>query len=148
MEHRPFIFMTFDKKGIGLSSGQWYKDNFSARAQDAYAVGKFAYTIPEANTDSIFVVGHSQGGWIVQEVLATYPSIFAGGISMAGPASTVKEQIINDYTSQFICSGISHEKAEIKARKKVNKILFAAQLYPYNIRLKQLKRIKKIRPAQ
>jgi predicted peptidase len=39
----------------------------------------------------LYIVGHSQGGWIVQVALANYPTVFAGGISMAGPTFSVRK---------------------------------------------------------
>jgi len=75
----------FDKRGIGQSEGKWFNTSFEERAADVKAAADYLKTLSNIDTNKIAVVGHSQGG-----CLAKYPKTFAGGISMAGPTFSAK----------------------------------------------------------
>lgn len=142
-----FAIVYFDKRGIGNSEGKWFETTFEQRALDAknvaLAIGKFDF----ADKDQVFVVGHSQGGWIVQVAVANYPEIFAGGISMAGPAFGVRKQLVNDYQSKFMCDkGLTEKKAFKKAVIKANRNIFFSSVFGRKGNLKQLQLIKNFEP--
>jgi uncharacterized protein len=138
------VFMDFDKRGVGKSEGVWYKANFEDRAADAKAAADYLRTRPYVDASKILVVGHSQGGWIVQLCLSLYPETFAGGISMAGPTFSVKQQLINDYHSKLICEkNLDETAAYKKASRKVRMNLAFISIFPLNENWKQLNRIKK-----
>ncbi|CAN5275894.1 hypothetical protein BH23BAC1_BH23BAC1_43490 [soil metagenome] len=147
LENENVALLYFDKRGVGQSEGKWYNIDFEQRALDAKNAAEYLRTIPEIDPDKIYVVGHSQGGWIVQICLAEYPDLFAGGVSMAGPTFSVKRQLINDYQSSFICNkGMSPVKAYKKAKNRVNRDLTIVSLFPFQENWKQLKVIKKFDP--
>lgn len=138
------VFMDFDKRGVGKSEGVWYKANFEDRAADAKAAADYLHTLPYVDASKILVVGHSQGGWIVQLCLSLYPETFAGGISMAGPTFSVKQQLINDYHSKLMCvKKLDETAAYKKASRKVGMNLAFISIFPLNENWKQLNRIKK-----
>lgn len=142
-----FAVVYFDKRGVGASEGKWYETTFEQRALDAKNVTLAVKELDFTNKEKVFVVGHSQGGWIVQQALANYPDVFAGGISMAGPVFSVKKQLVNDYQSKYICNkGFSENKAYRKAVTKTNRILFFSSVFGNKGNLKQLKRIKQFEP--
>lgn len=139
--------LVFDKRGVGESEGRWQETSFEERAADAKAAADYAKTLPYIDSSRIFITGHSQGGWIAEIALALYPETFAGGISLAGPAYSVREQLINDYWSQFQCrNGMSSEKAATKAKSTTSRIFTVAALFPFNANLRQLKRIRRFDP--
>ncbi len=143
LENENIALMYFDKRGVGQSEGKWYKTDFDQRALDAKNAAEYLKTLPFVDTQQIYLIGHSQGGWIVQLCLAQYPNTFAGGISMAGATFGVKKQLLNDYRSTFICSHQSDTaKAFSKAKKKVNAVLTFTELFPFKQNWKQLNRIK------
>ena len=138
----------FDKRGIGQSEGKWFNTSFEERAADTKAAADYLKTLSNIDTNKIAVVGHSQGGWIVQICLAKYPETFVGGISMAGPTFSVKKQLINDYQTKFICAEhLNSIKANRKAEKSVNRDLIFTSLFPFKETWKQLKVIKKFEPG-
>ncbi len=138
----------FDKRGIGQSEGKWFNTSFEERAADVKAAADYLKTLSNIDTNKIAVVGHSQGGWIVQICLAKYPETFVGGISMAGPTFSVKTQLINDYQTKFICAeNLDSIKANRKAGKSVRRDLFFTSLFPFKENWKQLKVIKKFEPG-
>lgn len=138
-----YALVYFDKRGVGKSEGLWYNTTFEQRALDAKNVALAIQKFEFVDHENIYVIGHSQGGWIVQVALAEYPEIFAGGISMAGPSFGVKKQLINDYQSKFICEkGLDENTALRKASRRVNRELFLISLFGIKGNLKQLKVIK------
>lgn len=143
-----FAVVYFDKRGVGASEGKWYETTFEQRALDAKNVALAVKELKFTNKEKLFVVGHSQGGWIVQVALAKYPDVFAAGISMAGPVFSVKKQLVNDYQSKYICNkGFGESKAYRKAVTKTNRILFFSSVVGNKGNLKQLKRIKQFEPG-
>jgi uncharacterized protein len=141
-------FLYFDKRGVGKSKGKWYNTDFEQRAEDVKAGADFLKSLPFIDSNKIVVVGHSQGGWIVQICLAKYPKTFSGGISMAGPTFGVKEQVINDYTSVLMCQqGLTESEARAKVLKKVNFDFWFTSLFPFRQEWKQLAIVKKFEPS-
>lgn len=141
-----FAVIYFDKRGVGESEGIWYETTFEQRALDVKNVALEIQKLDFIDHENIFVIGHSQGGWISQIVLALYPDVFAGGISMAGPTFGVRKQLVNDYMSENICNGMEAERALRRAIRKVNRDIFFISLIARRGNLKQLKIIKDFEP--
>lgn len=143
------VLMYFDKRGVGKSQGKWYDTDFEERALDARNAARFLATLPFVDKQQIYLVGHSQGGWIVQICLALYPDVFAGGISMAGATFGVEKHLINDYMTEYRCSkGLPEENAYHKAIKKARFDLNFVSVFPVKDNWKQLKIIKDFDPEQ
>lgn len=144
---KGFAVAYFDKRGLGESEGVWYSTTFEQRALDARNVALHLHDYDFINPEQIYVVGHSQGGWIVQIALAEYPDLFAGGISMAGPTFSVRQQMINDTASKLSCEeGLSEAEAFDKASSKVKRDLFFISLIGWRGNLRQLNLIKGFEP--
>lgn len=142
-----FTMVYFDKRGLGDSEGVWYSTNFEQRALDARNVALHLREYDFIDHEQVFVVGHSQGGWIVQLALAEYPEVFAGGISMAGPTFGVRRQMVNDAASILQCKqGLSQQEAEHKASRQVRRNLFFISLVGWKGNLRQLNLIKDFEP--
>lgn len=147
LETEQVAFLFFDKRGVGESEGKWQNTDFLQRALDGKNAALHIKDHPDIDSERIFVVGHSQGGWIVQLCLSEFPDVFAGGISMAGPTFDVKKQLINDYQSAFICNkGMGPEEALKKAKTRVNRDLTVVSILPLQQEWRQLKVIKKFDP--
>jgi len=141
-------FMFFDKRGVRESEGNWYKTDFLQRAKDVKHAAEYLKSVPQIDEERIYVIGHSQGGWIVQICLSEYPDLFAGGVSMAGPTFNVRKQLINDYQSGFICNEkLDAESALKKAKRRVGRDLTIVTILPLKQDWKQLKLIRKFDPA-
>ncbi|MDI3320607.1 alpha/beta hydrolase family protein [Pinibacter soli] len=142
------VFLYFDKRGVGESEGNWYSASFEDRADDVKAAADYLRSLSFIDTNEIIVVGHSQGGWIAQICLSKYPQSFAGAISMAGPTFGVREQVINDYTSNFKCrENLSEPDAYTKAAKQVRVGFWITSLFPFQQDWKQLSIIKDFEPS-
>jgi len=106
-----------NKRGLGGSTGNWRKNDFFGRADDAYAAIEYLKTLPEIDTNRIGVSGHSQGGWIAQITAAKHDDV-AFIICLAGPTVGVKEQIYSNDRFQFECEGYEGDKLEKKIEKR------------------------------
>lgn len=141
-----FAVVYFDKRGVGNSEGIWYETTFEQRALDVKNVAMEIQKLDFIDRDKIFIIGHSQGGWITQIVLSLYPEIFAGGVSMAGPTFGVRKQLVNDYMSGNLCKGDEEDQALRKAKRRVNRDLFLISLLGRRGNLRQLKIIQDFEP--
>ncbi len=142
-----YAIVYFDKRGVGESEGKWHETTFEQRALDAKNVAEAIQKLDFINKDKIFVAGHSQGGWIAQIAVAKYPSLFAGGISMAGATFGVRKQLINDYYSEFICEkGMEEPESLKRATKKAKRALLFVSMIGIKANWKQLKLIKDFEP--
>ena len=106
-----------NKRGLGGSTGNWRKNDFSGRVDDAYAAIEYLKTLPEIDANRIGVSGHSQGGWIAQIAAAKHDDV-AFIICLAGPTVGVKEQIYSNDRFQFECEGYEGDKLEKKIEKR------------------------------
>ena len=137
----------FDKRGVGASEGAWHTADFYDRAQDAAAAIRFLKSLPQIDTTNIGVAGHSQGGWIAQLVAAQHPQDVAYIVSLAGPAFGVRQQMVNDLQTGFLCRGVPPDKAYRKATKKAKRTFAFTALLPLTPQWKQLKTIRRFEPA-
>lgn len=141
-----FVVVYFDKRGVGNSEGIWYETTFEQRALDVRNVALELQKLDFIDSDNLYIIGHSQGGWIAQIALSLYPDVFAGGVSMAGPTFGVRKQLINDYMSGYLCKGLSESRALKKAKRTVRRDLFLVSIFGRKGNLKQLNVIKDFEP--
>lgn len=102
---RDMAVLLINKRGMGLSEGNWVKNTFEERAVDVYAAITSIQGHPSIDKENIGVVGHSQGGWIAVRAAAEYPDI-TFFISLAGPTMTVDEQGVDTNTHDGLCEGL------------------------------------------
>jgi uncharacterized protein len=104
--------LIYDKRGVGKSTGDWKRSDFSDLAGDAIAGIQFLQQRTEINPKQIGLYGHSQGGMIAP-LIASRSKDVAFIISGAGSAVPVYESEINSVTNQVRAKGISgNELAE------------------------------------
>ncbi len=104
---RGYAVLLYDKPGVNESTGDWRQQSFDDRAEEVIAAVRMLTDRQYIDATRIGVVGHSQGGWIAQIVAARHPEEVAFLISLAGPAVSVKTQIIDDVQSRWACEEIS-----------------------------------------
>jgi dienelactone hydrolase len=108
-----------NKRGLGESTGNWKKNSFYGRADDAYAAVNYLKTLDFIDPQRIGVSGHSQGGWIAQIVAAQHEDI-AFVIALAGPTIGVKAQTGSNDSLRYMCEGYTGDNL-IKRMKKDRK---------------------------
>jgi len=104
--------LIYDKRGVGKSTGDWKRSNFTDLAEDAITGIHFLQQRKEINPRKIGIYGHSQGGSIAPLVAAGSRDV-AFVISGAGGGVPMYEAEINSLTNQVRAKGISgNELAE------------------------------------
>jgi pimeloyl-ACP methyl ester carboxylesterase len=98
--------LIYDKRGVGKSTGDWKRSDFSDLAGDAIAGIHFLQQRNEINPKQIGLYGHSQGGMLAP-LAASRSKDVAFVISGAGSAVPVYESEINSITNQVRAQGIS-----------------------------------------
>ncbi|MEA5445702.1 alpha/beta fold hydrolase [Gammaproteobacteria bacterium AB-CW1] len=102
-DEQGYAVYVFDKPGVGRSEGDWRKEDFVDRADNAIAAVRALSGRTELDPARIGLLGHSQGGWIAVSAAADHPDEVAFVISLAGPAIGVRQQIIEDTENRWRC---------------------------------------------
>ncbi len=79
---------SFDKRGVGGSSGRWQEAAIAEQASDAICCLEL---LQGEIGGRVGLFGHSQGGWVVMEAAARLPAA-AFVISSSGPGVTPEQQ--------------------------------------------------------
>lgn len=82
--------LRFDKRGVGLSEGDYRSTGFHDNVADARVALEVLRARPEVDPDRLFVIGHSEGALLATE-LAGGPTPIAGAVLLAGAARPGKE---------------------------------------------------------
>lgn len=91
--HAGFASARFDKRGVGRSDPAALPRGFGGLVADASAWVEYLQQRPEVASHCIFVLGHSEGGYVAAEVAAAKPDL-AGLILLASPASELTELLL------------------------------------------------------
>lgn len=83
--------LSWDKPGIGASTGDWHEQTFFDRAGEAQAGLAWLRGRPDIDGDRVGIWGHSQGGWIAQ-IVAARDTNLAFAIVNSGPGVDVIAQ--------------------------------------------------------
>ncbi|WP_406315059.1 alpha/beta hydrolase [Streptosporangium sp. NBC_01639] len=62
--------LSYDKRGVGASSGEWRDATLDDLATDAVAALNFLRAQPGVRADAVGLFGHSEGGWVVLRATA------------------------------------------------------------------------------
>ena len=88
---RGFAVLSYDKRGVGKSTGNWGEASFEDLADDAVAGARFLQARTDIAANQIGFWGLSQGGWIAPLAASRFPeAAFAIALSGGGlsPAET------------------------------------------------------------
>jgi pimeloyl-ACP methyl ester carboxylesterase len=125
--------LRYDKRGIGVSSGDYKIATTHDFADDAQAAVNFLRTRPEINARHLGIIGHSEGGLIAPMVAARDPQL-GFVVLMAGPGvrgellmveqlayhsegdKAVKQRAMNQAMLAAIVAERDPEQARIKAQ--------------------------------
>ena len=103
---RNVAVCSFDKRGVGGSSGRWTDAGIVDQADDALACLRATH----AELDRpIGLFGHSQGGWVVVEAASRSADV-AFAMTSSGPGVTPAEQERYAATAQLERSGASADQ--------------------------------------
>jgi pimeloyl-ACP methyl ester carboxylesterase len=88
---RGIAAASFDKRGVGGSTGDWRDTGPAEQASDVAAQLACLRQTAAVDPTRLGLFGHSQGGWVVLEVAATDPSV-AFVVTNSGPGVTMEQQ--------------------------------------------------------
>lgn len=88
---RGIAVLSWDKPGCGASGGNWTRQTFSDRTEEASAALTWLRSHPTIDATRTGVWGHSQGGWIGPMVAVRDPDL-AALIVNSGPAVDAHQQ--------------------------------------------------------
>ena len=108
---RGIAVLSYDKRGVGASTGDFRQVPFYELAGDALAGVRFLKTRKEIDPDKIGVWGVSQGGWL-GPLAASESADIAFVISVSGPGVSPKEQMLFYRGNQLRDSGLSDQAVE------------------------------------
>jgi len=108
---RGIATFSFDKSGIGGSSGDWRRHALGDRADQALTAIALLREHPALDPQRVGVWGHSQGGWLVQ-MLAAQLSDLAFVIANSGPGISVEQQNLYGCEHSMRAAGRSEDDIE------------------------------------
>ncbi len=76
--------LSYDKRGVGGSSGSWMTSGYDQLAGDAAAAVDALRAQPEVDPAAVGLFGHSEGGWVVLRTAAGRPDL-SFVVTNAGP---------------------------------------------------------------
>jgi uncharacterized protein len=133
---KGIVVLSMHKRGIDGSDGTWQTETIEQRAEDVLAALRYLRGVDAVDPMRIGLVGHSQGGWVAQVAAARSPDIKFVAL-LAGPAQTVREQILLDEQIHLTRWGVP--AAEVQDRiEKLDQMLFASLTNPAVCGAKQL----------
>lgn len=83
--------LSWDKPGVGSSTGEWMAQSFADRADEAVAALAWLRTHEGIDAGRVGAWGHSQGGWVTQMIAAQDPEL-AFAVMNSGPGVNVLTQ--------------------------------------------------------
>jgi len=113
--------LCWDKPGVGASSGDWTRQSFHDRAQEAIDALKFLKGRADIDRKHVGLWGISQGGWICPLAASLSPDV-AFLILVSAPAGTLEEQDLYRVAQAMRADSMSEgdiEKALGFARRRI-----------------------------
>ena len=97
--------LSYDKRGVGRSTGDWNRASFEDLAADVIAAFKYLKTRSDVDSTQVGLFGVSQAGWIMP-LAAVRAKDIAFLISVSGAAIPVAETTIDHARSEMTASGM------------------------------------------
>lgn len=114
-----YALVVSNKRGIGKSTGNWKRNSsFTLMAEDVIHIVDY-YSDVEPNLGrNVGVVGHSQGGWVVQRIAGMNSKVnFA--ISLVGPVRSLAEHDLFRHRNMLECEGLEGNQLERGIKKRL-----------------------------
>ncbi len=93
-----FVVLSYDKRGVGKSTGNWSEASFEDLADDAVAGARFLQARTDVAPNQIGFWGQSQGGWIAALAASRFPdAAFAIALSGGGLSPAETELFDSEY---------------------------------------------------
>jgi pimeloyl-ACP methyl ester carboxylesterase len=88
--------LAFDKRGVGASKGRCESATIDDETNDVLAAIAFLASRPEIDRTRIGAISNSAGGWVVPRAAVRSKPALAFIVTMVGPATSVREQQLDN----------------------------------------------------
>lgn len=88
--------LAFDKRGVGASKGRCENATIEDETEDVLAALEFLASRPEIDRTQIGAISLSAGGWVVPRAAVRSKTPLAFIVTMVGPATSVREQQLDN----------------------------------------------------
>lgn len=123
---RGFAVLSYDKRGVGKSTGNWGEASFEDLADDAVAAARFLQARPDVAANQIGFWGQSQGGWIAPLAASRFPdAAFAIALSGGGLSPAETELFDTEY-ELFKAGYAANEISDALAFQKLKNEIIAS----------------------
>lgn len=126
-----YAVASFDKRGVGGSSGQWQDAAIETQARDMLAAVERLSEEPEMGQIPVGLFGHGQGAWVAMEAAAREPEMLFAILS-AGSGVTPAEQERYAALKKLEATGASAEEIERSIARYDLMVRLARALTPYD----------------
>jgi pimeloyl-ACP methyl ester carboxylesterase len=123
---RGFVVLSYDKRGVGKSTGNWGEASFEDLADDAVAATRFLQARTDVAANQIGFWGQSQGGWIAP-LAASRMSEAAFAIAMSGGGlSPAETELLDSEFELFKAGYAANEISDALAFQKLKNEIIAS----------------------
>jgi pimeloyl-ACP methyl ester carboxylesterase len=124
---RGFVVLSYDKRGVGKSTGNWREASFEDLADDAVAAARFLQARTDIAANQIGFWGLSQGGWIAPLAASRFPDA-AFAIALSGGGLSPAETELFDTEYELTKAGYAaNEISDALAFQKLKNEIIASQ---------------------
>lgn len=142
---RGIASLSWDKPGVGDSTGDWTAQTMEDRAQEGLAAIKFLQERPEIVPNKIGVWGISQAGWVLPLMYALSPEDVAFLIGVSVPVGTGDEQELFRIAHQLPADGYPPTEVDKAFAFSTLRLYLKNQQAPFDY-IVQLQRLIKEEP--
>ena len=143
-----FAVFRYDDRGVGKSTGVFLASSITDFVHDAEAVVAALRGNKSVKAQRIFLVGHSEGGYIAAKVASQDRSI-AGVVSLAGPAFGMDRVLLDQMDALNLLAGKNEQDRATftKANKEIYRLMQDKHLSLDEVKVRVAKVIEPLLPV-
>ena len=143
-----FAVFRYDDRGVGKSTGVFLASSITDFVHDAEAVVAALRGNKSVKAQRIFLVGHSEGGYIAAKVASQDRSI-AGVVSLAGPAFGMDRVLLDQMDALNLLAGKNEQDRATftKANKEIYRLIQDKHLSLDEVKARVAKVIEPLLPV-
>lgn len=116
---RGVAVLTFDKRGVGTSTGNWRTASIADLAEDIVAGARFLQGRADIRKDRVGVYGSSEGGWVAPLAASNAPELLSFVIARSASGLVDRENIIYEIEGDLRANGFGN--AEVAAMQALHR---------------------------
>jgi len=101
------LVLTFDKRGVGASTGDWSRATFDDLATDVAQAVALLRGRADVDPERVGIGGSSQAGWVAAAAVGHARPAFVVLLGAAGAGLTVETQNLYNTRIRLACAGVS-----------------------------------------